>query len=249
MRDIRIFLDDPQLKPGPAALSDQAAKHVARVLRMRAGQSLTVFNGLGPEYTAVIENCSGGRVELNIGDSVIVDRESPLQLTLAMAMARGERMDLVIQKATELGVSVVVPLQSARTVVQLAPERAAKRMQHWRRVAISACEQCGRNRLPVIQPVVSLSDWLQSMPPAAPGELRLLANPRAGKAFEADGASVSRLLLLTGPEGGFTDTESARAAECEFKSVVLGPRILRAETAAIAMLAVMQWQLGDLRRV
>ena len=247
MRDIRIFLDDPELGPGPATLVDQAAKHVARVLRMKSGQSLTIFDGIGHEYLATIERCTGSRVDLNVGERVSVDRESPLRLTLAVAMARGERMDLVIQKATELGATEIVPLQSARTVVQLAPDRAAKRQKHWRHVAISACEQCGRNRLPTIHPVCSLSEWLQSMPGAGDGELRLIADPHGGHALELNGIQARQLRLLTGPEGGFTEAELAIAAGSGFQSVLLGPRILRAETAAIALLAVIQWQLGDLR--
>ncbi|NNF52249.1 MAG: 16S rRNA (uracil(1498)-N(3))-methyltransferase [Gammaproteobacteria bacterium] len=247
MRETRIFVDQPQPGPGLVTLAGQQAKHVCRVLRMKAGQTLTVFDGTGNAYPATIERVAGDTVDLRLGSGTMIDRESTLKITLAMSLVRGERMDLIVQKATELGVSEIVPIQSTRSIVQLGRERAAKRQQHWRRIIISACEQCGRNRLPVIHPVTTYADWLRRIVKAEPGELRLLADPGIGRAFEHRETAVTRIQLLIGPEGGFTEAEIALATENDFRPVLLGPRTLRAETAAISMLSVMQWQMGDLR--
>ena len=241
-------MDDPKPAPGSLTLTGQQARHVTRVLRMKAGQALTVFDGVGNAFPATIEQVTGNKVELCVGNGEVLNRESALQLSLAMALVRGERMDLVIQKATELGATEIVPISCARSVVQLDSNRAVKRQQHWRRVAISACEQCGRNNLPVIQPVTDLSGWLGGLERIAPDELRVLADPKAGRQFDSEQAPIKRLKLLIGPEGGFTEAEVKLAEDNDFRPVIFGPRILRAETAAVSLLAVVQWQFGDLCR-
>lgn len=247
VRSVRIYIENPGIESGETALLGQAAKHVVRVLRMKPGQSLVLFDGTGREYPATIVASTLDKVDLKVGSEARVNRESRLGTTLAVALARGERMDLIVQKATELGVNEIVPITSARTVVRLGPERAAKRRQHWRRVTISACEQCGRNRLPEIKPLVGLADWLQQLPDKDSDELRFVADPNDGRTLETQNKTVRSLKLLTGPEGGFTKAEACLAVEQGFASILIGPRILRAETAAIAMLAAMQWQYGDLR--
>ena len=247
MREIRIFVDDATLGSGSALLTGQAARHVSKVLRMTAGQSLTVFDGRGHEYPATIVRCTSSAVELKLGEATTAEKESPLRVTLAMALTRGERMDFAIQKATELGVSEIIPLQSSRSVVHLKAQRAEKRLLHWQRVAASACEQCGRNRLPLLNPVTDLADWLGGLEAPVSYERRLFADPQANPAFAADAATPGTVRLLIGAEGGFTQAEAGLARECGFEAIWLGPRILRAETAAIALLAVMQWQFGDLK--
>lgn len=219
------------------------AHHVARVLRLAVGEAVTLFDGEGAEYSAVIARIAKSGVTLNVGQRRAVDRESPLQVVLAQAISGGERMDYSVQKAVELGVARIQPLASERSVVRLDSARAEKRVAHWQAVAIAACEQCGRNRVPEVLPVLSLSAWLERgtqhdgaqvmLSPQAQANLRDLARPS------------ERVTLLAGPEGGLSPQEQRDARAAGFTAVRLGPRVLRTETAAVAALAAMQVLWGD----
>jgi 16S rRNA (uracil1498-N3)-methyltransferase len=245
MRLTRVFIDAP-LEPGTRlTLEGNAASHVTRVLRLRVGAALTLFNGQGGEYAASIDKAHGGSVTVAIGEAHAVERESPLSVTLAQGVSRGERMDLVLQKATELGVARLVPLLSERSVVQLDTQHAQRKVNHWRAVAVAACEQCGRNRLPEISPPVSLRDYLRT-DAAGATRLRLLFAPEAQQRIGAVGPAATAGSVLVGPEGGFTDEEQQAAMAAGFTPVRLGPRVLRTETAAIVALALLQREFGDL---
>lgn len=243
MRITRVFVDRP-LKPGmELKLPGPAASHVSRVLRLEEGAQLTLFNGHGGEYAATILHIQGPVVSVRADAHRTVERESPLHLTLVQSIARGERMDWLVQKATELGVTRIVPVFSERTVVKLDAAQAAKRVEHWRAVAIAACEQCGRNRAPEIGTPGKLAQWLES---EAPGEeLRLLLDPAAESSAE-ELSPRARAVLLVGPEGGLSAGERELARRKDFKGLRMGPRILRTETAGVAAITLLQGKLGDL---
>jgi len=242
VRLTRVYVD-AALAPGTQlALTGSAANHVLRVLRLRVGAELTLFNGGGGEYSARILAAKGSAVSVAVGEHRAIERESPLTLTLAQGVSRGERMDLVVQKATELGVSRFVPVLTERSVVRLPRGQAERKLSHWRAIVIGACEQCGRNRVPEVAASVALPDYVKQpdhttrlmLSPAAAA--RLADAPRPGRA----------ITLLVGPEGGLTEVEQARALAAGFTPVRLGPRVLRTETAAIAAVALLQRECGDL---
>lgn len=248
MREIRIHLDLPLGSGRRVTLPAAAAQHVSRVLRLRSGAALTVFDGRGGEYAARLEVTGRDAAAVDVGEHRAVERESPLGITLLQALARGERMDWVIQKATELGVQQIVPVASARSVVQLDDDRGGKRVGHWQAVAAAACEQCGRNTLPQITAPLSLAAALQQS--TGPG-CRLVLHPEAAEPLAAAVATAERPLQrvarLVGPEGGLDEAELALAADHGFRAVRLGPRVLRTETAGIAALAALQCLAGDCR--
>ncbi len=235
----RLFVDALP-GAGELRLADAARRHL-QVLRLRAGDALTLFDGRGGEWRArVIDDA---RVELLAHDAV--ERELARRVVLAVAMPANERMDWLVEKATELGVDALQPLHAARSVLRLHGERAQRRLQHWQAIATSACEQCGRNRVPRLLPVASLADWLAALAPAAPGDARcLLAAPAQGAAApypawrERLGADAA-VLALSGPEGGFDATEIELAQRAGFTPLSLGARVLRAETAPLALLAAL----------
>jgi len=242
MRLTRVYLDAPLETGGRVALTGSAARHLTRVLRLRPGQALTLFNGGGGEYAATIEAVHGEKVEVAVGQAQALERESPLALTLAQGVSRGERMDLVVQKATELGASRIVPLLTERSVVRLSAPQAARKLEHWRAIAIAACEQSGRNRLPKVLSPVPLAEFLRQ---GASGS-RLLLSPTGSTRIQDVPTPVSSVTVLIGPEGGLTDAEQQAAVEAGFIPVRLGPRVLRTETAAITALALVQREFGDL---
>jgi 16S rRNA (uracil1498-N3)-methyltransferase len=242
MRVSRVYAEVPVGGRVQLELGGTAANHVARVLRLRPGDPLILFDDAGGEYTATVEALTRDAVRVTVGAYLDVNRESPLHVTLAQGISRGERMDVVVQKATELGVQRIVPILAERTVVRLNAAQAANRLRHWRAIAIAACEQCGRNRLPEITPPMSLQDFLVSDYPAG---LRLVLSPEGGLTARELRASPAATLLI-GPEGGLSDAERSAALAAQFTGMMLGPRILRTETAALAALAVIQQQLGDL---
>jgi 16S rRNA (uracil1498-N3)-methyltransferase len=247
MRNIRVYLDRPLTAGQTAPLSDFAAAHLTRVLRLTDGAAITCFNGDGHDYRARLALHGRGRGEVQVESRSAVDSESPLEITLAQALARGERMDWVIQKATELGASAIVPLVTERTEVKLDEERAARRMAHWRGVAISACEQCGRARLPRLDPPQVLHAWLASqVGPERDGTARLVLHPDGGRSLGAGVGDRPRVVLAVGPEGGFSDRDLAQFDLASFEPVRLGPRVLRTETAGPAALAVLGALRGDL---
>ena len=241
MRLTRVYVDAP-LTPGErVALEGSAATHITRVLRLRPGDALTLFNGQGGEYAASIAEARGGRLSVAVGEAQPIERESALGLTLAQGVSRGERMDLVVQKATELGVGGIAPVFTERSVVRLSAPQAARKLEHWRAIAVSACEQSGRNRLPQLSAPVPLADFLKA---AAPGT-RLLLSPEGAVRIQDLPRPAAAVTVLIGPEGGLTEAERAAAVAAGFTPVRLGPRVLRTETAAIAALSVLQSAFGD----
>jgi len=223
-------------------LPRMAAHHAARVLRLRVDDSVTVFNGHGGEYAAVIARVVRDAVTVAIKGYLDIERESPLAVTLVQAISAGDRMDLTLQKAVELGVARIAPVIGHRSIMRLSGERAEKRVQHWQQVVIAACEQCGRNRVPLVTPMVPLPAWLET---AERAPARWMLSPHAAHALRALARPAHALQLLVGPEGGFTEEEESAAASAGFVGIRLGPRILRTETAAPTLLAAMQALWGD----
>lgn len=245
MRLIRVYADTA-LSPGVAAtLEGSAAEHVRRVLRLRAGDPVTLFNGDGHDYPGRVLALRGSRVEVEVSVREAARAEAPLALTLVQGIARSERMDLVMQKATELGVTRIVPVQTARSVVRIERDAAARKLGHWQGIVVAACEQCGRARLPAIEPPQTLAAWLAR--PAPAGVRRLQLDPAGASPLAGAAAGAAAIELLVGPEGGLEDAERDAAAATGHRPCTLGPRILRSETAAIAAIAVLQAVAGDLR--
>lgn len=244
MRIPRIFVPQP-LHPGrEVELPTQAGEHVARVLRLDRGHPLRLFDGSGGEYAGEIASLAKRAVTARVLEpSPSVDRESPLRITLGQGIARGEKMDWILQKATELGVARIVPLVTDRTEVKLDAERTERRLAHWQAVLGSACEQCGRNRLPLLDEPMRLADWAAQ--PAADGELRLALDPLGATGLR-DVPAASRMTLVIGPEGGLSEHDLDTLAQAGFAGLRLGPRILRTETAGLAALAALQALRGDL---
>jgi 16S rRNA (uracil1498-N3)-methyltransferase len=244
MRIIRIHVD-PSLADGTElTLPGQAGEHVARVLRLVAGDPVVLFNGDGRDYAARIITVGKREVVVRIEGVTDVANESPLRLTLAQGVARGEKMDLIVQKATELGVARIVPLLTERSEVKLDPARAEKRLLHWRAVAASACEQSGRASLPVIDPAQTLQSWISSL--ATDDALRLALLPEGTVRASALRLLSAGALLVVGPEGGLGERDTAALTDAGFSGLRLGPRILRTETAGLAALAALQALHGDL---
>jgi 16S rRNA (uracil1498-N3)-methyltransferase len=241
MRLTRVFSDRPLGAHRELTLGASAAAHVGRVLRLGVGAELTVFDGSGGEYPATIVEGRATVLRVRLGEHRPLERESPLAITLAQGLARGERMDWVLQKATELGVAAVAPLITERSVVKLDARQAAKRREHWRGVVIAACEQCGRNRLPDVRAPAPFDEWLRT----ARSGLGLLLDPTAASGLQGIGKPPA-LTLLVGPEGGLSPAERTLALEAGFMPVRMGPRVLRTETAAIAAMSALQALLGDL---
>lgn len=214
-------------------------------MRARVGDDVSVFNGDGPEWPAQIVAIAKNRVTLQLGDSALTGTESPLKVHLVQGISRGERMDFVVQKATELGVKRISPVLTEYGVVKLSAERAEKRREHWQKIAASACEQSGRTRLPLIDAPIGLKSWFGRKPEKVDAELILA--PCAATPLASIAAPQTKACILIGPEGGFSDNEYDDANAAGFTAVSLGPRILRTETAAPAALAVMQSLWGDLR--
>lgn len=239
----RIYFPDLIPDHGECELPIAKAHHVAHVLRLTPGDPVVLFDGCGLVHDAVIASCTRGTVRVRVQASRSEDCESPLRVTLAQAVSSGERMDYTIQKAVELGVTAVQPLLTERCVVRLSGERATKRLLHWQAVVAAACEQCGRNRMPVVHPLLSLRDWLQQA--AAAGEQRVLLEPTAVTGLRQIERPEDGVTVLAGPEGGLTAVEVEDATRAGFQPLRLGPRVLRTETAAVALLAAMQTLWGD----
>jgi 16S rRNA (uracil1498-N3)-methyltransferase len=210
---------------------------------MRVGDAVQIFDGIGNVLDATIHNIQGKHVHLGNLQTSMSQSEHPLKIVLAQAMCSSEKMDWIVQKAVELGASEIWPIQTQRSVAKLTGARAEKRAEHWRQVAISACEQCGRNTLPLIKPPQELISWLQEMKTDTGHKLILL--PGGATTLRNQSLSQQRITLLIGPEGGFTQDESNIAQQIGFAPVLLGPRILRTETAAIAGITAIQTLWGD----
>jgi 16S rRNA (uracil1498-N3)-methyltransferase len=244
MRLTRVYVDAPVTAGKRLVVAGSAANHIARVLRLRSGDSLTVFDGSGGEFGARVEEFRKEAVVVSVEEHRTLDRESPLSLTLAQGVSRGERMDWIIQKATELGASRIVPVFTKRSVVRLDDKQAQRKLQHWRAIAVSACEQCGRNRLPDLVTPVDFFDVLPAT--FSPAETRLLLSPTGDLRIDDLKDVGNGITVLIGPEGGLEDVEHEAAIAAGFKAVRMGPRVLRTETAAIAALTIIQRYFGDL---
>jgi 16S rRNA (uracil1498-N3)-methyltransferase len=240
----RFFLPSPLAVGREVALPPNAAHHVSAVLRLRPGDAVTLFDGSGGEYGARIERMTSRAVDVVVGEHRASERESPLSVTLVQAVIAAERMDYVIQKSVELGVSEIAPVTCARGVTRLDASRAERRAEHWRQIAIASCEQCGRNRLPGVHAPADLTTWLRR---ASAAGARLLLAPAAQTTLGSIGAPANGIELLVGPEGGLTPDEEAAALAAGFNAIRVGPRVLRTETAGPAMLAAMNALWGDWR--
>lgn len=241
MRIPRIYHPQPLSIPGEVSLCDDAANHVGRVLRMGSGQALQLFDGSNRIVDAEIISADKKSVRVRLNHVQEEDRESPLHLHLGQVMSRGEKMEFTIQKSIELGVSVITPLISERCGVRLDAERLAKKQQQWQKIAIAACEQCGRNRIPPIRPAMSLEAWCAEEDDA----LRLNLHPRASASINTLPQPLQRVRLLIGPEGGLSAGEIAMTASYRFTDILLGPRVLRTETAALTAITALQVRFGD----
>jgi 16S rRNA (uracil1498-N3)-methyltransferase len=232
----RVYLDAALTRGNDVSLEDAAAHHLARVLRLREGDALTLFNGRGGEWQA--EFLGKRRVRL-LGFSD-VERESPLRVTLVQGVSSGERMDYTIQKAVELGVAAIQPLITKKGVVRLEGNRAEARVNHWRKIAIAACEQCGRNRLPEVRSLLDFPAYLRDMQDEGP-RLVLSAQGRSIREMQVKETAT----IAAGPEAGFAPEEQAALERAGFVKASLGPRVLRTETAALAALAALNALRGD----
>ncbi len=239
MRVTRTFVDLP-LQPGQTVeLPDDAVAHLGRVLRLQPGDICVLFNGDGHDYTATLTDIGKKNGTAQIDSVQAQTNESPLQITLIQGIARGDKMDWILQKATELGVAHIVPVHSQRGEVKLDGDRARKRHEHWRQVVISACEQSGRATVPTVAPPCDLN----SMSIAAP--VRLLLEPTADTDLRTLKLQDSAVAIAIGPEGGWSERDLAQLEAAGFSGLRLGPRILRTETAGIATIAALQAHFGD----
>ena len=241
----RLFVSSALINDTEIELDGDQARYLSRALRARVGDRLNLFDGNGAEWTAAILQISKNTVTLRIDDSHEAGTESPLRVHLVQGISRGERMDFVVQKATELGVKRITPVLTEYSMVKLDGSRAEKRRDHWQRIATSASEQSGRVRLPLIDTPIPLKNWLGDKPQRIDTELIL--KPGAAATLPSLRPPATKICVLVGPEGGFSDSEYEDAEISGFKAVSLGPRVLRTETAAIATLAMLQSLWGDLR--
>lgn len=247
MRIPRIYSNQPLSSGQSLILEEDPSRHIAKVLRMQAGRELVLFNGEGGEYRATIAEVGKKRVTVNLGEHSTVERESPLQIDLAIGISRGERFDWVLQKATELGVTRILPLLTERTEVKLNGDRLQKKLHHWRQIAVSACEQCQRNRLPQIAEPLRLTGWLaaQEEGDGRANPLKLVLHHRSNQGLN-EYQPPQAVTLLIGPEGGLSDEEIQLALNSGFQALTLGPRVFRTETAPVVGLSLIQYLWGDL---
>ncbi len=246
MRLTRVYVPTSLAAGEVIELPPDTATHVAKVLRARVGDALILFNGDGREFCAEIAGLRGARVNAAVGSGMLVERESALAVTLVQSVPRGDRMDFIVQKATELGVARIVPTLSQRSIVRLDERQREAKAAHWRAVVASACEQCGRNRLPLVDEPVPLLNYLG----AARGDAaRLVLDPEAAEGSAGPGLRDlgGCVEIAIGPEGGFAPEELDAFRIAGFAGLRLGPRVLRTETAAIAALTWLQTQFGDMR--
>lgn len=239
MRIPRIFSPQSFNNGEDVQLEAQASHHISRVLRMREGRPLIVFNGEGGQYQATITTLNKKSVTIHLNGFSHENHQSPLKTELAIALSKGDRMEWVIQKATELGIHKIVALHTENAQVKLSPDRAQKKQLQWQQIAISACEQCGRNQIPEVCPIIPINEWLQQ----CDADKKLVLHHRSsGRLAENKPSSVA---LLIGPEGGLSNAEIKQALAYNFEALTLGPRVMRTETAPLAALSVLQYRWGD----
>jgi 16S rRNA (uracil1498-N3)-methyltransferase len=239
----RLYIER-ELEGGSLTLSEREAHYLGHVLRLAPGDQLIVFDGRGTERQAGVESLQRRGALLTLTAAHTPLPESMLDLTLVQALPKSDAMDLIVQKATELGAHAVVPVYTEFSVVKLDAERGERRLDHWRRIAQSACEQCGRHRPPRIEAPAPLAAALEALPSGGP---RLALEPAAARSFAEHTLPAKELVVAVGPEGGFGPSDWRRLDRAQFTQVSLGSRVLRAETAAIALCAVAQSRWGDLR--
>jgi 16S rRNA (uracil1498-N3)-methyltransferase len=238
----RFHVDAPLRAGGACTLPEDTAHHAIHVMRLREGDEAILFNGRGGEYAARVASMQRLRVSLDVLQHRAIERESPLQVALVQGVSSGERMDYTVRKAVELGVASIHPVLTARSVARPKGERADNRRAHWQKVAISACEQCGRNRIPEVRPLLSVTDALRALPDEA---MKILLSPSSELAFSKALDDKTAFVIAAGPEAGFDGEEEAAFAAAGFNPLKLGPRVLRTETAALAALAALSALRGD----
>lgn len=244
MRIPRIYTPQALVAGQSLELEPAPSRHLLTVLRLKPGAALLLFDGSGSEFVAQLESEKGRHARVQVGAEHIARSESPLRVTLAQGISRGERMDFTLQKAVELGVAEIMPLLVERSVVRLDAGQAARKRAHWQQVVIGACEQSGRVRVPMVHAPLSLCDFMAQHPLSGHG---LLLDPDAALSMKNLPAPESnQILLLVGPEGGLNEAETAAARQAGFTAVSLGPRVLRTETAALVALSLLQARWGDL---
>lgn len=232
------------LAPGALIeLPEGVAHHARKVLRMKSGDALVLFDGAGGEWRATLKVGAGKTAQALIGEPSDVERESPLTVTLVQALPAGDKMDWIVEKCVELGVAAIQPVAAKRSVIRLAADRMARRVAHWNAIAVAACEQCGRNRVPAVLPILDLPHYLAAA--QAQNVHRLLLAPQGPHTLHDLSAPANACHVMVGPEGGWDEGEIAAAHAAGFIAVRLGPRILRTETAGVALLAAMQALWGD----
>ena len=244
MRYPRLFTDQPLTPGGQVVLKGKVAQHLGRVLRARAGEQIALFNGDGQEFAAKVLTVNKREVSVDIGAASTPQTESLVHTTLGLCLSKGDRFDWAIQKATELGVGAVTPLYSERVDFSIPPDRIEKRAAHWRQIAISACEQCGRVRIPAVSPPQPFEQWVQSV--AAEQKWVLHCGNHGATQSGASKEAPADAALLIGPEGGLTDQEVSRACENSFGVLRLGPRVLRTETAPVVALSALSVYWGEM---
>ncbi|MFD2168320.1 16S rRNA (uracil(1498)-N(3))-methyltransferase [Thalassotalea euphylliae] len=242
MRNPRIYLDSPLTANTQVQLSDDAFGHVVRVLRLNQGDAITLFNGSGSDFQATLTEVSKKKAFAQVNSEEQIENESPLRIHLGQGISRGDRMDFTLQKSVELGVSTITPLFTERCGVKLSGERLAKKHEQWQKIVISACEQSGRSIVPEVKAPISLEEWLSQQTNA----LKLNLHPRAEHSIMTLPVESTNVRLLIGPEGGLSDKEIEAASEAAFTGVLLGPRVLRTETAALTAITALQCRFGDL---
>jgi 16S rRNA (uracil1498-N3)-methyltransferase len=242
MRITRIYYPFELATDSYVTLTDDATNHVANVLRAKTGQAVVLFNGDGSEYSAQLFKVAKRKVIVRVDSKISISIESPLSIHLGQGISRGDRMEWVIQKSVELGVTEITPLITERCGVKLSKERWSKKHEQWQKLAIAACEQCGRNVLPVLHAPSLFTEWVI----LSTNQVRFTLHPRAEMAFRHVTMPPAGARLLIGPEGGFSDQEIYKTEQNGFKTIQLGPRILRTETAAITAISALQAIHGDL---
>ncbi|MAD57572.1 MAG: 16S rRNA (uracil(1498)-N(3))-methyltransferase [Porticoccus sp.] len=244
MRDIRVHTKQSLSSGAEIILDDFAAKHIGTVLRLNPGKFVTIFNGEGGEFKSTITKVKRNKITLLVGEHVKTTNESPLKIHLGIGISRGDRMDTVIQKSTEVGVTEITPLFTERVGVKLENDKLQNRLTHWQKVCISACEQSHRTKIPIINSPKKIKDWIQSVS----AQKKMMLDPKGKKQISTlkNDKSIVDISLLIGPEGGFSISEVEIAKNYKFDQISLGPRILRTETAPTVAISVFQSIWGDI---
>lgn len=243
-RVARCYTDQPLQSNREIILDKRSSHHLSTVLRAREGQAVQLFNGDGKNYSGSVTN-AGRKTVVTVTDAITNENESKLSITLIQAIARGDKMDGVVQKATELGVTAIQPVYTTHSITRLELSREEKKQAHWHSVMVSACEQSGRSTLPQLHPILTLEDFLEACPPASTSHQRWVLSPAAHSTINGDD-NVTHVSVLVGPESGFNDDEIAAAGKACFNPLQLGPRVLRTETAGPASIAIFQARFGDM---